>query len=107
MEFVRIDGFEQVINCAETECPDGIFLVGGCKNNPKIDLFEAGKEIETAFAGHLNVQEDQVRPLLPDQFDARIGIPCFTAHFDLGTHDPDQVSECLPGIGFVVDNDSA
>ena len=55
----RIDGFEQVVERVDLECPHCMFIVCRGENNLG-QVLQAGQQIEAGTPRHLNIEEEQL-----------------------------------------------
>jgi len=68
-QFLQHDGFHQVVESADADRIDGIVIVRSDENDLEIrfpDLFE---DFEAAHPWHLDIEEDDIRPMMADQQD--------------------------------------
>ena len=64
-----VDGFEQVIHRFDGEGVDGISVVGGDEQNRRQGFgFQGADYVEAVHAGHLDVEEDEIRAEFPNLF---------------------------------------
>jgi hypothetical protein len=80
-QFLQHHGLHQVIEGAYADRIDRIVIVGRDENDLEIcfpDLFE---NFETAHPWHFDIQEDDIRPMMPDQQDGFLGLLGGRDHF--------------------------
>jgi hypothetical protein len=87
-----IDRFEQVVECASTEGPQGVLFVGGDEDDHRQRAgLHLPQQLEGIQAGHLNVQEQEVGAERPDRDQGFGAVAAFAGDFDLG-----MGGQCLP-----------
>ena len=87
-KIIIADRLHEIINGIGFVTIDGILTEGGCKDDLRLLGKNLGK-LESAEFRHLNIQENEINPVLPDNFNP----------FYRTVEDTDQIQEeCLPGI---------
>lgn len=104
-EFVRIDGFQQVVQRAEADGLNGKLDVGGGKNDVEIPFAQGSQEIETVHTRHLDVEKHQIGLETGRQVEGRARVGGHTDISDLREVVVQEEFQHVPGFGFVVDDE--
>src|SRR5215213_3147716 len=104
---LAVEGLEEVIKGMHLESAYGILIVGSYEDDIRSGLWiERLEHLEAAQLGHLNVQEDEVRPERLDRIYCFTTIRTFSHYLDfriLGQH----LANHLAGEWFIVDDQRA
>ncbi|MNL41415.1 hypothetical protein D3C87_1638210 [compost metagenome] len=59
-EFIRINGFQQVVQRTEPYCLDGVLVMCRGENDIEIGIVGEQQEVESVLMGHFHVEENKV-----------------------------------------------
>jgi hypothetical protein len=106
-EAFLVEGLEDVVDGVDVEGLDGIVIEGGGEDNVRDFQFAFGEFLEDAKAieaGHLDIEEDQVRGVFFDEIDGVETVFALGEEIDFGKGFEEK-GEFIAGGLFVVDDD--
>ena len=59
-QFIRVDGFQQVIQRAEADGFDGKLVVRGGEDDVKIPVGQGSQQVKTVLLRHYNIEKHQI-----------------------------------------------
>ena len=102
-----IERLEQVVDCVDLECLDGVAIESGGEDDLRQPRFAVGEYLfehrKAVEAGHLYVEEKYVRLVCADEIDGLNTVAALRQHLH-AARGFEQVVKLLPGEWLVVDD---
>lgn len=106
-QFLRVDGFEQVIDRTVPKCLECELVVGRYKNQRKRHPGNGFQYLETVHLRHFNIQKYQIGPVFQNGLYTLVAAGAGGHNINLWAMLQQAEGQQANGIGFVVDNNGA